>query len=55
MKMDFSKDELGHGLHFPLRWLPPATPLWTCWAETPCFANCLRSVSFIETSYFLTK
>ena len=30
-------------------------PFVICWAETPCFANCFRPVSFIETSYFLAK
>ncbi len=29
----------------PLRWLPPATPLWTCRPETPCAASCFRSAS----------
>ena len=29
----------------PLRWLPPATPLWTCRPETPCAASCSRPAS----------
>ena len=29
----------------PLRWLLPATPLWTCRPETPCAASCSRPAS----------
>ena len=32
----------------PLRWLPPATPLWTCRPETPCAASCSRPASFTD-------
>ena len=31
----------------PLRWLPPATPLWTCRPGTPCFASCSRPASYM--------
>ena len=32
----------------PLRWLPPATLLWTCRPETPCAASCSRPASYIS-------
>ena len=37
----------------PLRWLPPATPLWTCRPETPCAASCFQSTSFQKSHSFL--
>ena len=30
----------------PLRWLPPATLLWTCRTESPCAASCFHP--FVE-------
>ena len=33
----------------PLRWLPPAPPLWTCRTETPCVASCFRPTSVISS------
>ncbi len=35
----------------PLRWLPPATPLWTCRTESSCVASCFRPTSFPKSSY----
>ena len=35
----------------PLRWLPPATPLWTCRPETPCAASCSRSASLFKSNH----
>ena len=32
----------------PLRWLPPATLLWTCHLGTPCVASCSQPISFIK-------
>ncbi|WP_346995513.1 hypothetical protein, partial [Agathobacter rectalis] len=29
----------------PLRWLPPATLLWTCHLGTPCLASCSQPTS----------
>ena len=29
----------------PLRWLPPATLLWTCHLGTPCVASCSQPTS----------
>ena len=36
----------------PLRWLPPATLLWTCYLGTPCFASCSQTPSFIKYAIF---
>ena len=33
----------------PLRWLPPATLLWTCLLGTPCGASCSQPTSFIKS------
>ena len=35
----------------PLRWLPPATPLWTCRSETPCVTRCFCPTSFPKSGY----
>ena len=32
----------------PLRWLSPATLLWTCHLGTPCVASCSQPISFIK-------
>ena len=37
----------------PLRWLPPATPLWTCRTETPCATSCSRPASFISQAILI--
>ena len=37
----------------PLRWLPPATPLWTCCPETPCATSCSRPASFISQAILI--
>ena len=39
----------------PLRWLPPATPLWTCCPRTPCATSCSRSASFTIGRYTFLK
>ena len=36
------------GNTLPLRWLPPATLLWTCHLGTPCVASCSQPISFIK-------
>ena len=36
----------------PLRWLPPATLLWTCHLGTPCVASCSQPTSFIKYAIF---
>ena len=36
----------------PLRWLPPATLLWTCHLGTPCNASCSQPTSFIKYAIF---
>ena len=36
----------------PLRWLPPATLLWTCLLGTPCGASCSQPTSFIKYAIF---
>ena len=36
----------------PLRWLPPATLLWTCHLGTPCAASCSHLTSFIKYAIF---
>ena len=36
----------------PLRWLPPATLLWTCHLGTPCAASCSPPTSFIKYTIF---
>ena len=33
----------------PLRWLPPATLLWTCHLGTPCVASCSQPTSFTKS------
>ena len=40
------------GRFAPLRWLPPATLLWTCHLGTPCFASCSQTPSFIKYAIF---
>ena len=37
------------GRFAPLRWLPPATLLWTCHLGTPCVASCSQPTSFIKS------
>ena len=37
----------------PLRWLSPATLLWTCRPETPCAASCSRPASFISRAILI--
>ena len=37
----------------PLRWLPPATLLWTCHLGTSCVASCSQPTSFIKYAIFL--
>ena len=36
----------------PLRWLPPATLLWTCHLGTSCIASCSQPTSFIKYAIF---
>ena len=36
----------------PLRWLQPATLLWTCLLGTPCGASCSQPTSFIKYAIF---
>ena len=36
----------------PLRWLQPATLLWTCHLGTPCIASCSQPTSFIKYAIF---
>ena len=38
-------------VELPLRWLPPATPLWTYRTGAPCAASCSRAVSFTIGRY----
>ena len=40
------------GRFAPLRWLPPATLLWTCHLGTPCLASCSQPTSFIKYAIF---
>ena len=42
------------GRFAPLRWLPPATLLWTCHLGTPCAASCSQPTSFTKSLYTLT-
>ena len=35
----------------PLRWLPPATPLWTCRPKSPCTTSCFCPTSFLKFGY----
>ena len=36
----------------PMRWLPPATLLWTCHLGTPCAVSCSQPTSFIKYAIF---
>ncbi|MFZ1408662.1 MAG: hypothetical protein WAS91_12400, partial [Blautia wexlerae] len=36
----------------PLRWLQPATLLWTCHLGTLCVASCSQPTSFIKYAIF---
>ena len=50
------EDVIGIGAGVPgavfLRWLPPATLLWTCHLGTPCLASCSQPTSFIKYTIF---
>ncbi len=35
----------------PLRWLTPATPLWTCRPELSCVASCFHLTSLLKFGY----
>ena len=40
------------GRFAPLRWLPPATLLWTCHLGTPCAASCSPADKFYKISLY---